>query len=82
MYVSDSAHRTVDDNIIGILPRFDIYVMNADGSGKEQLTGCRTRDINADLSFSYTKPEQILYIYSEGQSGGSGMYMMDADGEN
>lgn len=69
VYVSDSTHRTVDDNITDVLPRFDIYVMNADGSGKEQLTFAEPGDVNADPSFSHTEPERILYIHSEGLSG-------------
>jgi len=82
VFVSDSAHRTAEDIEKGVLPRYDIYVMNADGSGLKQLTFAKPGEINADPSFSFEEPERILYIHSEGLSGYFDMYMMDVDGEN
>ncbi len=81
VYVSDSAHRTTK-NIENGLPQYDIYVMNADGSDKKQVTFANPGDVNADPSFSFTKPSRILYIHSEGLSGNFDLYMMDADGSN
>ncbi|KYK35920.1 MAG: hypothetical protein AYK19_01565 [Theionarchaea archaeon DG-70-1] len=81
VYVSDSAHRTSED-IKDVLPQYDIYVMNADGSGKTQLTFASPSDVNADPSFSFTELNKILYIHSEGLSGNFDLYMMDADGSN
>jgi len=82
VYVSDSARRTAEDIENGFLPQYDIYTMNADGSGKTQLTHAELGEVNADPSFSFTEPEKILYIHSEGFSGNFDVYMMDADGEN
>ena len=48
--------------------------MNADGSGKKQLTFAEPGDVNADPCFSHTEPERILYIHSEGLSGSFDMY--------
>lgn len=80
VYVSDSAHRTSKD--INVLPQYDIYVMNADGSEKTQVTFASPGDVNADPSFSCTEPSMILYVHSEGLSGNFDLYMMDADGSN
>ena len=80
VYVSDSAHRTLKDN--NVLPQYDIYVMDADGSHITQVTFARPGDVNADPSFSFTEPSKILYIHSEGLSGNFDLYMMDADGSN
>lgn len=81
VYVSDSAHRT-SEPMGATLPQYDIYVMNADGSGKTRLTFAGPGDVNADPSFSYTEPSKIVYIHSEGLSGNFDLYMMDADGSN
>jgi Tol biopolymer transport system component len=81
VYVSDSARRTLKD-INDVMPQYDIYVMNADGSEKTQLTFADIGDVNADPSFSFFKPSKILYIHSEGLSGNFDLYMMDADGSN
>lgn len=80
VYVSDSAHRTTE--AMGTLPQYDIYVMNADGSEKTQVTFANPGDVNADPSFSFGEPSKILYIHSEGLSGNFDLYMMDADGSN
>ncbi len=82
VFVSDSAHRTAKDIEDGVLPQYDIYVMNADGSGLKRLTFARPGEINADPSFSFKEPERILYVHSEGLSGDFDMYIMDADGGN
>ena len=82
VYVSDSAHRTAEDIENNILPQYDIYTMNADGSDKKQLTFAEPGEVNADPSFSFTEPDKILYIHSEGLSGNFDLYMMDADGKN
>ena len=80
VYVSDSAHRSSLDIKNSGLPQYDIYVMNADGSGKTQLTFSNPGDVNADPSFSFSEPSKILYIHSEELSGNFDLYMMDADG--
>ena len=82
VYVSDSGQRTAEDMEKGVLPCYDIYTMNADGSEKTQLTFAEPGDVNADPSFSFTESEKILYIHSEGLSGNFDLYMMDADGQN
>jgi len=51
VYVSDSAHRTNEDIENNILPQLDIYVMNADGTGKEKLTHGNVGGVCADPSF-------------------------------
>jgi len=82
VYVSDSAHRAAEDVENGLLPRYDIYVMNADGSEKTQLTFAKPGDVNADPSFSFTVSSKILYVHSEGLSSSFDLYVMDADGAN
>ena len=81
VYVSDSAHRTVEDLENGQLPQYDIYVMNADGSNKKQLTFAKPGEVYADPSFSFTEPSKILYVYSNG-SRNFDLYVMNADGSN
>ncbi len=80
VYVSDSAHtsRYTENNV----PQYDIYIMNADGSEKTQLTCATPGDVNADPSFSFTEPSRILYVHSEEFSGNFDLYVMDADGSN
>jgi len=82
VYVSDSAQRTTHDLENDVLPQYDIYAMNADGTGKKQLTNANPGDVNADPSFSFSEPSKILYIRSEGLSSEFDMYIMDATGEN
>jgi len=82
VYVSDSAHRTPEDIANNVLPQYDIYIMNADGSGKRRLTFAKPGEIYADSSFSFTEPSRILYVHSEGLSNNFDLYMMDADGSN
>jgi TolB protein len=82
VYVSDSAHRASKEVDKRNLPQYDIYTMNADGSGRTKLTSAKPGDINADPSFSFSEPSRILYIHSEGLSGGFDLCMMDADGSN
>jgi len=79
VYVSDSAHRTTAD-VDQVLPQYDIYTMNADGTGVVQLTHAEPGDVNADPSFSNTAPSRILYIHSSGLSGNFDMYRMNSDG--
>ena len=80
VYVSDSAHRS--STKMDILPQYDIYVMNADGSEKTRLTLANPGDVNADPSFSFREPSKILYVHSEGLSGNFDLYMMNADGSH
>ena len=82
VYVSDSARRNAEDIENGVPPQYDIYTMNADGSGKTQLTHAEPGEVNADPSFSFTESEKILYIHSEGFSGNFDLHMIDADGLN
>ena len=79
VYVSDSAHRTVMD-VDSVLPQYDIYTMNPDGTGVTQLTHAEPGDVNADPSFSNTVPSSILYVHSEGLSGSFDMFRMNSDG--
>ena len=79
VYVSDSAHRTVSD-MDQVLPQYDIYTMNPDGTGVTQLTHAEPGDVNADPSFSNTSPSRILYIHSSGLSGSFDVYWMNSDG--
>ena len=81
VYVSDSAHRTTKD-METVLPQYDIYTMNADGSQKTPLTYANPGDVNADPSFSFTAPSKIVYVHSERLSGNFDLYMVDADGSN
>ena len=79
VYVSDSAHRTVSNMNI-VLPQYDIYTMNPDGTEVTKLTNAEPGDVNADPSFSNTTPSMILYIHSSGLSGNFDMYRMNSDG--
>jgi len=80
VYVSDSAQRTNEDIENNILPQLDIYIMNADGTGRKQLTHGKVGDVYADPSFSSTDTDEILFIHSQGLSGNFDLYMMDVDG--
>ncbi len=82
VYVSDSAHRTNEDIQNNILPQLDIYVMNADGTDRRQLTEGRVGDVYADPSFSITDTDKILFIHSRGLTGNFDLYVMDVDGDN
>ncbi len=86
VYISDSAHRTAADleNVVEtkLLPQYDIYVINADGSGKRQLTFAEPGEVYADPSFSFSELSKVLYIHSKGLSGSFDLYMMDEDGAN
>jgi len=82
VYESDSAHRSAQDIDNGMVPQLDIYVMNADGTGRRQLTQAKPGEVNADPSFSFAEPSKILYVHSDGLSSSFDMYMMDADGSN
>jgi Tol biopolymer transport system component len=82
VYVSDSAKRTASDIAKNVHLRYDIYVMNPDGTGKTQITFAEPGEVNADPSFSSRTPSKILYVHSEGYSGAFDMYIMDADGGN
>lgn len=82
VYVSDSAHRTNEDIENNILPQLDIYIMNANGTGKKQLTQGNVGDVYADPSFSSTDTDKILFIHSQGLSGNFDLYVMDVDGNN
>jgi TolB protein len=55
----------------------EIFVMNADGSGKTQLTRNRVRDENPDWSPDGKK----IAFYSE-RRGNAEIYVIDADGRN
>jgi Tol biopolymer transport system component len=79
VYVSDSAHRTVSNMNI-VLPQYDIYTMNSDGTGVTKLTYAEPGDVNADPSFSNTLPGRILYVHSSGLSGSFDMYRINSDG--
>jgi Tol biopolymer transport system component len=59
----------------GVRGRPDIYVMNADGSDRRQLTNHRARDENPDWSPDGTE----IAFYSE-RVGNAEIYVMNADG--
>jgi len=82
VYISDSARRSAHDLENSMVPQLDIYTMNADGTGRKQITESKPGDVNADPSFSFTEPSKILYIHSEVLSSSFDLYMMDADGSN
>ena len=78
VFVSDSNERTSEDLEDGLIQQLDIYVMNADGTGRTRLTFGETGDVNADPCFS---PDgYIYYIHSEGFSGNFDLWRMKADG--
>lgn len=56
--------------------------MNADGTGRKQLTHGKVGDVYADPSFSSTDADEILFIHSQGLSGNFDLYMMNVDGTN
>jgi Tol biopolymer transport system component len=86
VYLSDTAHRTIQDldseNYTQI--QLDVYTMDADGSNITQLTFAGPGDIYSDPSFSFTTPSKILYIHdSDGEPPQNyDLYMMDEDGSN
>jgi len=81
-YVADSAQRTNEDIKNKHPFRLDLYVMNADGTGKKQLTFAEAGEIYADPSFSNREPIRIAYVHSQGFSDKTDLYIMDADGKN
>lgn len=86
VYLSDTAHRTIED----VIPenytqiQLDVYTMDVDGSNVTQLTFAEPGEIYSDPSFSFKTPSKILYIYdSDGEPPQNyELYMMDADGNN
>ena len=87
VYVSDTAHRTADEVVPGdsyVPIQMDVYTMNADGSGKTQLTSAEPGGGYGDPSFSFSEPSKILYNHDEDPlpPHSPDLYMMDADGEN
>jgi len=81
-YISDSAHRTNEDIKKRIPFKLDLYVMNSDGSGKEQLTFAKPGEIYGDPGFSNKKPSKITYAHSQGFSDKTDLYIMDSDGSD
>jgi len=80
VYVSDSNKRTADELKMGLLPQYDIYIMNSDGSGKKRLTFGKPGEVNADPCFS---PDgDIYYVHSEGFSNKFDLWKMEGDGSN
>ncbi len=78
VYVSDSNQRTSEDLENHLLPQYDIYVMNADGTNKTKLTSGEPGDVNADPCFS---PDgSIFYIHSEDYSNHFDLWRMNGDG--
>jgi len=78
VYVSDSNHRTRDDLKNGLLPQYDIYLMNPDGTGKTRLTFGEPGEVNADPCFS--SEGNIYYVHSEGYSNAFDLWRMHEDG--
>jgi len=56
---------------------FEVYVMNADGSGKTNLTSNRARDENLDWS-----PDGTKITFASDRDGDYDIYTMDADGSD
>lgn len=78
VYISDSNHRSSEDIKNNLLPQYDIYVMNADGTHKIRLTSGDPGDVNADPSFA---PDgDIYYIHSENYSNHFDLWRMKGDG--
>lgn len=80
VFVSDSNHRTVDDLEKGLLPQYDIYIMNPDGTEMKKLTFGERGEINADPCFSIE--DNIYYIHSMNYSNNFDLWEMKADGSN
>lgn len=80
VFVSDSNHRTSDDFKNGLLPQYDIYIMNPDGSDKKRLTFGKPGDVNADPCFSPSG--FIYYVHSKGYSNNFDLWKMNEDGKN
>jgi len=57
----------------------DIYVMNADGSGQQQLTSNQALDITPAWS---PDGSRIAFASARGSGGGLDLYVMDVDGTN
>lgn len=55
----------------------DVYIMNMDGSGVQQLTDDSGRDYEADMS-----PDGSILVFASQRSGGGGsrLFLMNADG--
>jgi Tol biopolymer transport system component len=86
VYLSDTAHRTLEDvapeNYTQI--QLDVYTMDADGNNVAQLTFAEPGEIYADPSFSFAAPSKILYIHDDDGEPPQNydLYMMDANGNN
>ena len=55
----------------------DVYVMDADGGNRENLTNHPAYDLSPDWS-----PDRTKIAFTSDRSGGSQIYVMDADGKN
>jgi serine/threonine protein kinase len=64
-------------NRIAYVHGFDIYAMNADGSGKSQLTDHPARDYDPAWS-----PDGTKIIFVSDRDGNGELYVMNADGSN
>ena len=80
VYISDSNHRSSEDIKDDILPQYDIYVMNADGTDKMKLTSGGLGEVNADPCFA---PDgNIYYIHSENYSNHFDLWRMKSNGSD
>jgi len=84
VYLSDTAHRTLEDIENYVPIQLDVYTMNADGNDVTQLTFAEPGEIYSDPSFSFAAPSKILYIHDDDGATPQNydLYMMDADGNN
>jgi len=82
VYISDTAERTNEDIDNNVLMQYDLYVMDADGTGRKKLTDAKSGEVYADPAFSYNEPSKIVYVKLVGLSEITDLYIMDADGQN